>query len=73
MTGLFRMSIALVFQAIAMALRSVLFFLLALLRPLDIIADYLQKVSLWLAVDNEMMLFASPTYKRKVEDEGVDD
>lgn len=72
MTNLFRMSIALVFQAIAMTLRSVLFFLLALLQPLDVIADWLQRVSLWLAIDNEMVLFGGPNYRRKREEESND-
>jgi hypothetical protein len=48
------MSIALLFQSIATAFRSVLFFFLALLRPFDMIADWFQKISFWLAVDNDV-------------------
>lgn len=68
MTNLFRMSIALVLQALAMSVRSVLFLLLGILQPLDMLADALQRVSLWLAIDNEMLLFASPKYKERNND-----
>lgn len=55
MTNLFRMSVAFIIQSMAMILRSVLFFLLALLRPLDMIADGLFRISYWLAVDNDVI------------------
>jgi hypothetical protein len=48
------MSVALIMQSIAMSIRSVLFFLLALLRPLDMIADLFQRLAYWLAVDGHM-------------------
>ena len=54
MTNLLRMSIALFFQSVAMAFRSVLFFFLALLRPFDMLADWFQQISFWLAVDNDV-------------------
>ena len=57
MTNLLRMSIALLFQSFAMILRSVLFFFLALLRPFDMIADWFQKISFWLVVDDDLASF----------------
>lgn len=69
MTNLFRMSIALVIHALSMSVRSILFFFLGILHPLDVIADWLQRVSYWLAIDNEMMLYSNQKYKGKNNDQ----
>jgi hypothetical protein len=63
------MSIALVIQALSMSVRSILFFFLGILHPLDVISDWLQQVSYWLAVDNETILYVNQKYKGKNNDQ----
>ena len=55
MTALFRMAIALFFQSAAYLIRCVMFVILGLIRPIDYLADALQRVALWLAIDDQVL------------------
>lgn len=55
MTGLFRMSISALFQALSLLVRTVLFFFLAILKPLDYMSSWLQRIAVWLAVDEDII------------------
>ena len=55
MTAMFRMAIALLFQSIAYFLRFILFLILGTIRPLDYLADALQRMAIWLAVDEHLL------------------
>lgn len=53
MTTLFRMAVALFFQALAYLIRCIMFIILGFIRPIDYLADAFQKIAMWLTVDNQ--------------------
>lgn len=55
MTILFRMSVAMLFQSMAMLVRFVVFLFLAFIRPFDYLAESLARVAYWLAVDKDTL------------------
>lgn len=63
MTTMFRMCIALVFQAASNAVRATLFLLMGIIRPLDYISNWLQKIAIWFASE-ELMVNALYNAKR---------
>jgi predicted aspartyl protease len=55
MTAMFRMAIALLFQSVAYLFRCILFLCLGIIRPIDYLSDALQRVAIWLAVDESVL------------------
>jgi len=70
MTGLFRMSISALFQSLSFIVRVVLFFLLALLKPLDYLSIGFQKIAIWFAIDDDI---AAMLEKHRLSKEDIDE
>jgi hypothetical protein len=49
------MAVGMFLQSIASVLRAVFFFCIAIVKPLDLLADLLQRFALWLSIDKDMM------------------
>lgn len=67
MTIMFRMCVALILQSISNVVRAILFLFLGIVRPLDYLSDWLQKVSVWFATD-ERSLSVFPDVNRNKDE-----
>jgi len=55
MTIMLRIAVGMFLQAIVSILRAIFFLCIAIFKPLDLLADLLQRFALWISIDKDIM------------------